>query len=343
MAVVKEMTDQEYEKKYGVSWRLVKKHEGWTDEQFQNEYGTMWEYMKDQDTFARKPREEQALIRSQQAEELARGNNALATIKAYAENEEVLKRFKNFLGDRNARPYMESVVIAVAANPSLQKCSPKSIFIAAARAASLGLSVDPAKKQAHLVPFGNEVTLIPDYHGLVQMSVATGYYEIPPDVEEVYEGQIIEKAEWGGRLTLKGEKVSNTVIGWRAYFKGKDGTERFMYMTNEECYEHAKVYNPGGYASKSSPWNKRPEDRAKMCRKTVLRQLVNRWGNFSPVAKQYLFTDEPILDAETFDMPEVEEISVPEKTVKSPEERQASIEAAMIDLGYKAPPQEVVE
>src|SRR5687768_13065062 len=134
MNVVKEMTDQEYEKKYGVSWRLVKKHEGWTDEQFQEEYGTMWEYMKDQDTFARKPREEQALIRSQQAEELAKSSNALATIRAYADNQQVLDGFIKLLGDKNAQRYVQSIVIAVSGNPALQKCSPRSIMIAAARA-----------------------------------------------------------------------------------------------------------------------------------------------------------------------------------------------------------------
>jgi len=112
----------------------------------------------------------------------------LAKVKAYAEMEEVQKRFVKLLGDRDGQAYVESVVIAVANNKQLQLCSPQSIMISAMRAASLKLSVDPIMKQAHLVPMGNEATLIVDYHGLVQLSTNTGYYEIAPNVFEVYKG-----------------------------------------------------------------------------------------------------------------------------------------------------------
>ena len=131
---------------------LQKKHEGWTDEQFQAEYGTMWESMKFQDGFSRLPKEEQDKIRAQQANEWESQKTSLAKVKTYAELAEVKQRFINLLGEAGGRSYVESVVIAVSNNQALQRCSPKSIFISAMRAASLKLSVDPALRQAHLVP-----------------------------------------------------------------------------------------------------------------------------------------------------------------------------------------------
>jgi len=241
----------------------------------------------------------------------------LAQVKAYAEMEEVKKRFINLLGDRDGQAYVESVVIAVSGDEQLQQCTPKSIMISAMRAASLKLSVDKSMKQAHLVKFGKEATLIVDYHGLLQLSVNTGYYKIAPNVFEVYEGEEIKMERFSGKVEIVGEKTGDTVIGWCGYFKANNGTERWLYMTNEECDAHGKKYNPGGFSSSKSAWN---TDRAKMRRKTVLRQLISMWGNFSPQVKNVIFQDEPSIDAEFEEMPNDENLTVPIKEKRTPQE-----------------------
>ena len=300
---------------------LQNEHEGWTDEQYQSKYGTMWQSMKLQDEFARLPKEERDRIRAQQANEWEAQKTSLAKVKTYADLAEVKQRFINLLGEAGGRSYVESVVIAVSNNKALQHCSPKSIFVSAMRAASLKLSVDPAIRQAHLVPYGNEATLIVDYHGLLTLSVNTGYYEKAPFVSEVYEGETIKMNRLTGEIEVGGEKKSNTVIGWLAYFKAKDGTERWEYMTNEQIDAHAQKYNPKGFASPNGVWNK---EREKMRRKTVLRILLTKWGNFSPDVKEVIKQDEPdnIIDA-TFEMPSDDDIIVIEDekiTKSSPEE-----------------------
>lgn len=296
-----------------------------TPEEYQEFYGSMWEDEMNRDRLAELPEEERKVEQESHQMEVKKDKSALAKFKAYAADEEIKKRFGTLLGDRNGQIYLESVIIAVSGSKSLQKCSAISLMRSALRAASLGLSVDPIMQQAHLVNYKDEATLIPDYHGLVQMSVNTGWYEIAPDVEEVYEGQVIVKADWGGRLSVEGEKVSDKVIGWRGYFKSKDGIEKFLYMTNEECFKHAETYNPAGYKNPYSAWNKNPVDRLKMCRKTVLRTLVKRWGNFSPRFKELLVSDEAVIEGEMFDLPEPKDIVEPEEVVKTHEERLASI------------------
>lgn len=323
-----------------------------TDEEYQEFYGSMWESEKNRDEQsgqwqAMTPVEQEqsrALAIAEQKTEKKEKETRVEKFKKYAYLESVQTTFKNLLGgnDKIAKRYVESVIIAVAASEDLQKCSAKSIIIAAARSASLGLSVDPALSQAHLVPFANEVTLIVDYHGLVQMTVDTNYYQIAPDVEEVYEGQVMVKEEWGGKWTLTGTKTSSNIIGWRAYFKAKSGVERWLYMTNEELDKHAETYNPGGFKSAKSPWNnKGGANKDKMRRKTCLRIFVRRWGNFSPAQQQVFMQDEPVLDADLIDLPEEPVVEIPETPEKTPEERKASIEAALIDLGYKTPVEEV--
>jgi len=259
--------------------------------------------------------------RQQYAIEQSGKKTALDKIRAYAEMDEVKKRFINLLGDRDGRAYVESVVIAVANNEDLQACTPKSIMISAMRAASLKLSLDPILQQAYLVAFGKEATLIPDYHGIVQLSVNTNYYEIAPNVSEVWEGEIVETDRFTGKVMITGEKISDKIIGWSAYFKAKNGVERWLYMTNEECDKHAEMYNPGGYNSKKSPWNAHGgRDRDKMRRKTVLRIFVKRWGNFSPQVQNIIMRDEPAIDADAFDLPDDTNIQVPEKhTIKNSE------------------------
>jgi recombination protein RecT len=297
-----------------MSDELLKKHENWTDEQFRAEYSDMWENMKAQDVFMRLPKEQQVAIRKSEIATWENSKNGLMKIKTYAENEEVVKRFVNLLGDADGRAYLESAVIAVASNQSLQQCTPRSIMIQAMRAASLKLSLDPALHQAHLVKYGDEATLIPDYHGLVQLTESTGYYEIPPNVFEVYAGEDVKIDRFSGKVDITGEAASSEIIGWCGYFRAKNGTERWLYWKNEDCDAHGKKYNPKGFASTKSAW---ATDREKMRRKTVLRQLVMRWGHFSPHTEQLFKQEDEFVEAETIDMPDDSNIVIPKKEQRS--------------------------
>jgi len=229
---------------------------------------------------------------------------ALTVIKEYARSTEIQTRFENMLGNRSGKNYIESVIIAVTNNDALQKCDPRSIMVSAMRAASLKLSVDPALKQAHLVPFKNAATLIVDYHGLVQLTTQTGMYIDPPHVGPIYKGEQIKVNRFNGKIDIEGEKKADEIIGWLGYFKDIYHNERYLYMTNEECDAHGKKYNPGGFNSNSSAW---ATDRDKMRRKTVLRQLVSRWGYFSPATKSVIFEEPEVIEGKVEDMPEVPE------------------------------------
>lgn len=226
----------------------------------------------------------------------------LDKIKVYARLPDIQERFVNMLGQREGRAYLESVIIAVANSEALQECSPKSIMISAMRAASLHLSVDPTLKQAHIVPFGKEATLIVDYHGLCTLTESTWQYQNPPNVSEVFEGETVKVNRFTGEVEITGTPTEpKTIKGWCGYFRLRNGVERWLYMTNEECDAHGKKYSKAFNSSRSG-WN---TDREKMRRKTVLRNLVSRWAPFSASVDHILKQDddEPI-EGEAFDLPD---------------------------------------
>ena len=300
------------------------------------------ESMKWQEEFNKLSPQEQAKVRAQQADEWESQKTSLAKVKTYAELDEVKQRFVNLLGEAGGKSYVESVVIAVSNNQALQRCSPKSIFVSAMRAASLKLSVDPSLRQAHLVPFGNEATLIVDYHGLLSLSVNTGYYEKAPYVSEVFEGEEVTTNRFTGEVEVKGEKASDNVIGWMAYFKAKNGSERWEYMTNEQIDAYAMKYSKGygtpnkdgvlvNSRGKPTIWH---TEKDKMRRKTVLRVLLTKWGNFSPDVKSIIQVDDPdnIIDA-TFEMPSDENIVIPEDDPDAKKHKRTT-EENLSQLGY---------
>lgn len=252
----------------------------------------------------------------------------LEKIKAYTQLPDVQERFADLLGAREGKAYVSAVYIAVLNSDGLQECSAKSIMIQAMRAASLKLSVDPSMRQAHLVPFGGHAQLIVDYHGLVMLMERTGLYDVI-HVSEVYEGETVQVERFSGRCEVVGERKNDKIVGWIAYFKTKKGSEKFLYMTNEECDAHGQKYSKA-FKSARSGWQ---TDRDAMRRKTALRCLCNKWGQYSPFDTVVLKNTEDIVDAESETMPDDSNIKL-----GAPAPRSKRIEAALVEeFGGKEP------
>lgn len=218
----------------------------------------------------------------------------LDAVKAYAKLPDVRDRFTDLLGKDDASYYIQTVITVCSNNDKLQECTPKSIMIAALRSAALRLSVDPLLKQAHLVPFSKECTLIVDYHGYVQLMDRTGNYRYI-NVFEVWPGEIVLTNRFTGVVTIQGTPTSTKKgdeIGWCAYFQEKNGRERYLFMDNAEIDAHAEFYNPGGFHNPKGLWQKSPESRRDMRRKTPLRLLASKWGKFSPHDASWLKGEE---------------------------------------------------
>lgn len=225
-------------------------------------------------------------------------------IVEYMRSDLVKENFANALGGpRNAGPYITSVLLAVANNPKLQECTHKSIYTSALRAATLRLSCDQSSKQAYLVPYGKNATLIVGYKGWYDLAIRTGKYRYI-HVDKIYQGEKIIIDRISGAVSIGGGKQGNTIAGWLASFQMLDGYSKSVYMTIEEIHEHKEKHSKG-FNRSDSAWKTNPET---MERKTVLRRLLTQWGYIDPSEAALLeieddsYDDKPIqetLAAET--------------------------------------------
>lgn len=102
---------------------------------------------------------------------------------------------------------------------------------------------------------------------------------------------------------IRGERVSDKIVGYVAYMRLDNGFEKALYMTVEEIEAHAQKYSQS-YAydlrsnKKSSVWSTNFDAMAK---KTVLKSLINRWGVISSSAlATALQADQSVVTKDTF-------------------------------------------
>lgn len=271
-------------------------------------------------------------------------NNSITKIEEHLHSPQVLARFVGML-DKDARPYIESVMIAVEASKDLQECTPESIGVSALRAASLKLSCDPAVKQAYLVPYWNgkknikEAQFQPHYLGLYSLAVRTNKYSVIT-VTPFPDGYSLEldlqSGEYlicnaDGKPVVFAPKVKPQEAGaWYGYLRTKHNFVKKIWMTKAEIHEHARKFNPKGYNSADSLWKNKNQVHT-MEMKTVLRELLN-WADKSGFGdsslREALRTDEPIIEAEATDVPEETPAPTPEKA----EEPQSATETGISPL-----------
>lgn len=205
-------------------------------------------------------------------------NTALAKIdqfKGVLNSQTIRAQLKNSLKE-NAGSFMSSMIDLYSGDSALQKCDPEKVALECIKAAALKLPIVKSLGFAYVVPFKNVPTFTIGYKGLIQLAQRTGQYKtINADV--VYEGELVGSDKLSGDIDLSGERTSDTVIGYFAYFKLLNGFEKILYMSKEDVTAWAERYSPS-YNSQYSPWKSEFD---KMAKKTVLRRLIGTYGVMS--------------------------------------------------------------
>lgn len=248
------------------------------------------------------------------------------------------KLIEQTLGDsERAKRFVASISSAVAVNADLQECEAGTILSCALLGEALNLSPSPQLGQYYLVPFnskskGKVATFILGYKGYIQLAVRSGNYK-KINVIELKEGELIN-------FDLMNEEIEvnmiqddtireNTpTIGYYAMFEYLNGFKKAIYWSKKKMIEHADKYSPAfnkkGYelleAGKvkevdmwkySSHWYKNFDDMAK---KTMLRQLISRWGVMSVEMREAFENDEKVIYSDgssSF----IDDIDIPEETI----------------------------
>lgn len=185
--------------------------------------------------------------------------------------------------------FVSAITSAVAVNPLLQECDPATILSGALLGESLGLSPSPQLGQYYLVPFWDSKKGCKNaqfqlgYKGYVQLALRSGYYKSltvfavkagelkkwNPITEEL-EVELIEDEEI---------REKTETIGYAARFEYLNGFSKTLYWSRQKMENHAMRYSKGYAAKKGYTfWEKEFDS---MAFKTMLRQLISKWGIMS--------------------------------------------------------------
>lgn len=212
-----------------------------------------------------------------------------------------VKLINDTLGDKEtSKRFIAAISSAVAINPTLQLCEPGSVLTGALVGESYKFAHSPQLGHYYLVPFditvkgkdesGKEVSQVVKkaqfligFKGYVQLAMRSGQYR-KLNVIDIKEGEL-------QRIDILNEEIvavfiddpvrreQAKTIGYYAMFELVNGYRKAIYWSKEKMEAHALKYSQGYKVKKGyTYWEK---DFDGMAFKTMLRQIISKWGPMS--------------------------------------------------------------
>ena len=208
-------------------------------------------------------------------------------ITAYLTQDAVKNQINSVIGGKDGQKFISAIVSAVNTNPALQECTNQSILSGALLGESLKLSPSPQLGQYYLVPYNDRVKgkvaqFQMGYKGYIQLAIRSGQYK-KLNVLAIKEGELefFDPLNEDIKINLMvdswDEREAAQTIGYYAMFELCNGFRKAIYWSN------ALKYSPG-YANdkkKGTSYTFWSKDFDGMAYKTMLRQLISKWGVMS--------------------------------------------------------------
>ena len=234
---------------------------------------------------------------------------AKTSLTAYLTHDAVKKQINSVVGGKNGTRFISSIVSAVQTTPALQECTNPSILSAALLGEALNLSPSPQLGQFYMVPFDNkkkgckEAQFQLGYKGYIQLAIRSGYYK-KLNVLAIKEDELVhyDPLEETVEVNLIEDDIvreETPTAGYYAMFEYENGFRKTMYWSKKRMLAHAEKYsfafykNGGAKSLELLEQGKIPEkdlwkyssfwfkDFDGMALKTMLRQLISKWGIMS--------------------------------------------------------------
>lgn len=228
------------------------------------------------------------------------------SLTAYLTNDAVKNQINETLGGKDGQRFISAIISAVSTNPGLQECTNSSIVSGALLGESLKLSPSPQLGHYYLVPFndtkqGCKVAQFQmGYKGYIQLAIRSGQYK-KLNVLAIKEGELVRFDPLNEDIVvnlIEDEDVrENTpTMGYYAYFEYTNGFRKALYWSKKKMESHALKYSKGYQAKKGYTfWEK---DFDGMAYKTMLRQLLSKWGMLSIDLVQAVVSDMAVIKAD---------------------------------------------
>lgn len=296
--------------------------------------------------------------------------NQKATFSAFLTKDAVKNQINSIVGGKDGQRFISAIVSAVSVNPALQECDNSTILSGALLGESLKLSPSPQLGHYYLVPFndkerGKVATFQLGYKGYIQLAIRSGQYKTL-NVMAIKEGELeyFDPLNEDIKINLMVDnwdaREEATTIGYYAFFELTNGFRKAIYWSKKQMMTHADKFSPafskdattvkvkgveknkvsfadfeaGNYDPKdawmySSFWYKNFDG---MAYKTMLRQLISKWGIMSTEMQQAFSSDMTYENADgSRNYVETEEDVIdidPSEPVQSKQEQQNESEQA---------------
>ena len=240
------------------------------------------------------------------------------------------------IGDtKRAGRFISAITSAVVTTPALTECDAMSIVSAGLLGESLSLSPSPQLGHFYMVPFNDNkndrkvAQFILGYKGYIQLALRSGHYR-KMTVLAIKEGELEyfdplnEEIKVNLNIENWDEREAAPTVGYYAMFEYVNGFRKAIYWSKNQMLSHADKYaqafskdettitvkkekktkvsfadfEKGNYPKEdewmySSFWYK---DFDGMAYKTMLRQLISKWGIMSAEMQEAFEKDDAVIN-----------------------------------------------
>lgn len=264
-------------------------------------------------------------------------NNSIAArgqklgFTAYLTQQGVKNQINEVVG-KNSERFISAIVSAVNTNPALQECTNGSILSGALLGEALKLSPSPQLGQYYLVPYndknvGKVAQFQLGYKGYIQLAIRSGFYK-KLNVLAIKEGELVKFDPLNEEIEVnliddEDQREKAATVGYYAMFEYTNGFRKAIYWSKAKMENHALTYSAGYKAKKGYTfWEK---DFDAMAYKTMLRQLISRWGIMSTEFQKAIESDMAVINSDgsknyvdtVSEILETPEEPKPKKTIKT--------------------------
>lgn len=255
------------------------------------------------------------------------------TFSAFLAQNAMKRKINEMVGGEKGQQFITAIISAVSTNPGLAECDHSSIVSAALLGQSLNLTPSPQLGQYYLVPFNDKkrgckvAQFQLGYKGYIQLAIRSGYYK-KINVIAIKEGELIKYDPLAEEIEvnlIEDDEIREQAetIGYFAMFEYQNGFRKTLYWSKKKMLSHANKYSQAFNANSyidlqngkipqsdlwkySSFWYK---DFDGMAYKTMLRQLISKWGIMS-IDMQEAYTKDMATIGENGDYEYVDNIEI---------------------------------
>lgn len=274
---------------------------------------------------------------------------------AYLTSDAVNAQISKVLGSKNSARFVSSIISAVQNNPALAECTNQSILSSALQGEVLNLPSSAQLGYFHLIPFQNkkkgckEAQFQLSAKGYKQLAMRSGQY-LDIDVLYIREGEYLGRDKYTGKQKFEfiedDEVRENTkIIGYLAYFEMLNGFRKQIYWSKSKMEAHADKYSQAFSieASKKLAEGKIPQNELwkyssywyttfdEMAEKTMIRQLLSKWGLLTTEIAQALESDMTIGNEDGTRSYVDADAEIIETESKEPASNEANVEDALFN------------